>query len=1236
MVKRLTIVIAAVLAFLIMAYAQSPSNPTTWTVPNNPYDCVDPNFCWGSAPPPMTHSLTLSASRLEAYQGKTTDLYLDVTGVPTGASGIGSCGSFEEPTMYMYGYSELSVSNTGWRPPDRTAPVHGWVTVFGLKTTQADPYNQSCSPYRSPIFDENGLVGDGYTVYSIFQENIEFEQVSSNHGTFINGGNPISDRWHFRVKPNAKIGIYRLTFFFCNGTTSTCRITNSPVVDIYVLPAEQPCVGQPQWQIMSIPNLPAGSELGSIWSNSPNDVYVWSRRTNAGVTDAALFHFNGSAWSQVLTYPNTVPDALYATGPTDVFASVVSSGQALVFHSNDGGITWIQQPVPSGIGGIGKMSGTAGNVQASGGGGILRYNGSQWQKIFSDPSNPPYSLHMLSANEGYYTTCWGWGKWNGTSWQFHSNGFDFCDVSSTWGVRDESGALHLYTVGNNNFSNGIRVWKFNEATQSFGGKYAFVFADGNGANSGSAGGIWGTGPNDVYVIGQLGGMVNPNSGRVYHFNGANWQRITDFGDIYGPTAISGSGPDDVWIALFNGQILHKTIPCQSTPVANPQSLTTDEETALSMVLTGNDPGGQPLTYAVVEQPLHGTLSGTAPHLTYTPAPGFSGKDNFTFTVNNGTSTSQPAVIEITVNDVNHSPVASAGPDQTVSAGNNCLATVTLDGSGSSDQDGDNLTYTWAGPFGTVNGVTPTVDIPKGENSITLTVNDGKGGTASDNVIIIVNDNTAPIISNVPEAIKVEATGHLTAVAVPLPAVVDNCDPNPMLISDAPLEFPLGITIVTFTATDAVGLSSTAATTVTVEDKVPPIIKISGVEENGIYTDMVTANVLITDNESGVASQSIQLDGLAYMSGTAITAKGHHTLIVTATDFSNNQTILAVDFTVYHSTDLTLSTATGHYSDNVIVEATVVSHGQPLGGKQVLFSVNGVIVGTGATGSTGIAALTLPLSFPAGSYAIDAMFAQQDTPFYYRGSSAAGALMVTPETATISYNGGLLVAYPGSLQLSAVVTQEADNMPGDLSKASVRFMVYQVDAEGNHTLIENQVSGCNTSGVALIDRFYSAGVYSISASVEGYGYFTSGAVSEAVAAVYNPEGGFATGGGWINVTNLDEGNIGRANFGFIAKYKDNSATGNLEFQYNAGSINLQSKQIDWLVISSVSAQFEGLGTIKNKPGLYKFRISCTDNGGNQKTDKFTIKIWDASDDENTLIYKALNQDLAGGNILVKTK
>jgi hypothetical protein len=98
-------------------------------------------------------------------------------------------------------------------------------------------------------------------------------------------------------------------------------------------------------------------------------------------------------------------------------------------------------------------------------------------------------------------------------------------------------------------------------------------------------------------------------------------------------------------------------------------------------------------------------------------------------------------------DLNRQPTANAGTDVTVSADATCKATVTLHGSGT-DPDGDTLTYTWTGVFGTVVGKDPTVILPLGTHSILLTVTDGKGGSATDTVSVTVNDTTAPIVSAV--------------------------------------------------------------------------------------------------------------------------------------------------------------------------------------------------------------------------------------------------------------------------------------------------------------------------------------------------------------------------------------------------------------------------------------------------------------------------------------------------------
>ena len=70
-------------------------------------------------------------------------------------------------------------------------------------------------------------------------------------------------------------------------------------------------------------------------------------------------------------------------------------------------------------------------------------------------------------------------------------------------------------------------------------------------------------------------------------------------------------------------------------MASNQSVVLPVNTSATVVLSGSDAHGYPLTYSVVTLPTHGTLSGAAPNLFYVPATCYLGADSFTFKVNNG-------------------------------------------------------------------------------------------------------------------------------------------------------------------------------------------------------------------------------------------------------------------------------------------------------------------------------------------------------------------------------------------------------------------------------------------------------------------------------------------------------------------------------------------------------------------------------------------------------------------------
>ncbi|MDB6019020.1 MAG: putative peptidase [Pedosphaera sp.] len=87
------------------------------------------------------------------------------------------------------------------------------------------------------------------------------------------------------------------------------------------------------------------------------------------------------------------------------------------------------------------------------------------------------------------------------------------------------------------------------------------------------------------------------------------------------------------------------------PVAKPQVVVLAEDTTCAVTLTGSDPDGNALTFAVLSQPNHGNLSGVPPNLVYQPFTNFFGADGFTFGVGNAVTNSTPAQIALVVTQV---------------------------------------------------------------------------------------------------------------------------------------------------------------------------------------------------------------------------------------------------------------------------------------------------------------------------------------------------------------------------------------------------------------------------------------------------------------------------------------------------------------------------------------------------------------------------------------------------------
>jgi len=158
-----------------------------------------------------------------------------------------------------------------------------------------------------------------------------------------------------------------------------------------------------------------------------------------------------------------------------------------------------------------------------------------------------------------------------------------------------------------------------------------------------------------------------------------------------------------------------------------------------------------------------------------------------------------------------------------------------------------------------------------------------------------------------------------------------------------------------------------------------------------------------------------------------------------------------------------------------------------------------------------------------------------------------------------------------------------------------------------------------------------GVYTVTLNVTDAQQHTD--QDEVIVVVYAP----VTGGGWIDsplgAYTVDPTLTGRANFGFVSRYKKGATvpTGNTEFIFRAGNLNFHNSSYEWLVVNQAGtrAQFKGSGTI-NGTGDYKFMLRA----GDGEPDTFWIQIWEEIEDVEVLIYdNGSDQPIGGGNIIV---
>ena len=389
--------------------------------------------------------------------------------------------------------------------------------------------------------------------------------------------------------------------------------------------------------------------------------------------------------------------------------------------------------------------------------------------------------------------------------------------------------------------------------------------------------------------------------------------------------------------------------------------------------------------------------------------------------------------------------------------------------------GDN--YTDAGATAADN-VDDDVDITS-RIQVTGSVNTGVAGSYT--LTYSVSDNAANAAQPITRTVNVQGNGTPPVVTPPSPITVaainaqgtpandsainsfltsaiaiDNTgEPTFNITTNAPSQFPLGITTVTFTATDSKGNVGTGTSSVTVKDLTPPQITLNGDLQVTLNTSQnyVEAGATAQDNVDGNVTSAIVI------TGTVEKQPGQYTLSYQVTDNAGNRsasiqrvvlvqsdsapnvtppadiTVAAVDSSGTSATDPQIQVFLGSaaMTDDIDTNLTV-NHDAPsqfpLGSTQVTFSA------TDSSGNTGTATATVTI--------VD--------------MTPPVLTLLGQSTITIKVNEAF--ADPG---VSAL-----DNVDGDISSAVVTSGVVDNTTPGTYTL-NYDISDSAANAAATVSR-----------------------------------------------------------------------------------------------------------------------------------------------------------------------
>jgi len=456
---------------------------------------------------------------------------------------------------------------------------------------------------------------------------------------------------------------------------------------------------------------------------------------------------------------------------------------------------------------------------------------------------------------------------------------------------------------------------------------------------------------------------------------------------------------------------------------------------------------------------------------------------------------------------------------------------------------------------------------------------------------------------------------------------------------SPHNFPFGTTAVTATTNNnGCGTASTTFNVTISDSEFPALVDptdVTGNNDTGFCYKVVELTAPSATDNCGISAAGVTSSGIPADNKFPV---GKTTVTWSVTDIHGNESTQTQDVTISDSefpalvdpTDVTGNNDTGFCYK--VVELTVPSATDNCG-----------ISAAGVT-SSGIPADN---KFPVGKTTVT----WSVTDIHGNESTQTQLVEITN---TLPNENTVIIAPEGPVQAGAGFDLFANFNDNNLVSATWYF---SSDGEINSPIDAEETFVGSISGGGVVSGSFNfdaskTGVYTIKVVVED----ACGATAESnykYGVIYDPDGGFVTGGGWFYSL---PGNMptnpsaeGKANFGFNAKYKTgknniNEVDGNTEFQFSAGNFNFKSSShydMSLVVSGEKKATYRGVGTVNGR-GSHKFMVTVIDGdapGVNSK-DKFRIKVW--ADNSPSIMYDNETgiddnvdaiTDLGGGSIVI---